>query len=230
MMSSRETSVRERILDAAVALLRSHGVKALSQTRVAKEAGVQQGHLTYYFPRRGDLVAAIAERFVESMNSEVQSLLSSGAYFQGHSAMREGLHDVIAAIVRDHERTRMLMALMIEAERDPAIRPVMAQQAASMRALMAYWLNRPASDPEVQLSLGLLWGLAVEQLVWQETRGTDESDTLVHRALTWIDTLAIRESSNLDSERTSGTVSPVAVAQGATISPAVSNAATNTRR
>ncbi|WP_454916872.1 TetR family transcriptional regulator [Xanthobacter sediminis] len=57
--------IRERLLMAAVGLVREHGLPGLTQPRVAKAAGVSQSHLTYYFPTRADLVHAVLERAAE---------------------------------------------------------------------------------------------------------------------------------------------------------------------
>ena len=51
--------IRTRILDAAVQLLETEGAKAFGQTRVARAAGVKQGNITYHFPKKADLVAAV---------------------------------------------------------------------------------------------------------------------------------------------------------------------------
>ena len=56
-----EISTRQRILDAAIRIARKSGIKALTQPRVAAAAGVRQSHLTYYFPRKADLLAAVLE-------------------------------------------------------------------------------------------------------------------------------------------------------------------------
>ena len=65
-----KTPVRERILDAAVKLLETSGVSKLAQPQVAKEAGVPPGHLTYYFPKRLDLLSAVASRFVTMLRED----------------------------------------------------------------------------------------------------------------------------------------------------------------
>jgi hypothetical protein len=41
-------------LQAAVELIKTQGFSALTQSGVAKLAGVRQSHLTYYFPTRSD--------------------------------------------------------------------------------------------------------------------------------------------------------------------------------
>jgi AcrR family transcriptional regulator len=56
---------RERILEAALAVLRNVGHGQFSVQKVARQAGVYQGNITYYWPRRRDLVLALAVRVVE---------------------------------------------------------------------------------------------------------------------------------------------------------------------
>jgi len=56
---------RRRILDAGIAVLRTVGHGQFSVQKVARSAGVYQGNITYYWPRRRDLVLALAVRVVE---------------------------------------------------------------------------------------------------------------------------------------------------------------------
>ncbi|MCC5949255.1 MAG: TetR/AcrR family transcriptional regulator [Nitriliruptoraceae bacterium] len=55
---------RERILDAALGVLREVGHGGFSVPRVAEAASVYQGNVTYYFPTRADLLVAMADRAV----------------------------------------------------------------------------------------------------------------------------------------------------------------------
>jgi len=56
---------RARVLDAGVEVLRTVGHGQFSVQKVARAAGVYQGNVTYYWPRRRDLVLALAVRIVE---------------------------------------------------------------------------------------------------------------------------------------------------------------------
>ncbi|WP_113907027.1 TetR/AcrR family transcriptional regulator [Aliidiomarina celeris] len=58
-------STREHILSAAKTVLETVGFAGFSTPRVAKQAGISQGNLTYYFPNRDDLVLAVADSIVE---------------------------------------------------------------------------------------------------------------------------------------------------------------------
>ena len=58
--------VRERLLAAAMELVRAQGLQGFSQARVAAVAGLRQSHLTYYFPSRKDLLKALVETIAPS--------------------------------------------------------------------------------------------------------------------------------------------------------------------
>lgn len=61
----RTEGTRARILEAALEVLRDVGHGQFSVQKVARRAGVYQGNITYYWPRRRDLVLALALHVVE---------------------------------------------------------------------------------------------------------------------------------------------------------------------
>ena len=69
--------VRSAILDAGSSLLREHGIAALTQPRVAAAAGVKQSHLTYYFPKRADLLIGIATHTVDGLLARLTERLKT---------------------------------------------------------------------------------------------------------------------------------------------------------
>ncbi len=56
-----DNNVRRRILDSALDIVEAQGIKALTQPKIAKATGLRQSHLTYYFPRKADLLAALLD-------------------------------------------------------------------------------------------------------------------------------------------------------------------------
>ena len=101
-MKTPERSTRERILDTALALLKELGYDKLTQPQVAKAAGITQGHLTYYFPTRSNLLLALAEH----------SLRTSMVQFLERGGKAEARPDAVAGLVRqallDKQRTRTI--------------------------------------------------------------------------------------------------------------------------
>src|SRR5260370_4055233 len=108
---------RLQIVREALSLLREEGAKGLSQPQVAKRAGIPQGHLTYYSPRKADLVAAVARELQQDMERDFLALLARVRPADARAAMAE----VVTALVMDAERSRALLGLTIESERDPDV-------------------------------------------------------------------------------------------------------------
>ena len=109
--------IRERLLMAAVALIREGGLPKLTQPRVAKAAGVSQSHLTYYFPTRADLVHAVLERAAERQRAGVEATVAAAD--QGVEALVGALAETLSR----SENTRVLVSFVLAADTDPAPAP-----------------------------------------------------------------------------------------------------------
>lgn len=183
-MSAKRAPVRERILDAALRVLAESGVHTLVQPKVAKEAGVPQGHLTYYFPKRMDLLEAVAARFVERMREEAPSLLDFAGEARARldAAGRKRAMGFVAKLAKDRARTRTILGLLAAADEDPALRKQVAAHAKTVRGLVAKLVDRDADDPEVDLALATLWGIGLMHLVF-EGRSSAETERLIQRFL-----------------------------------------------
>lgn len=97
---------RERILDAGVEILREVGFGHFSVQKVARRAGVYQGNVTYYWPRRRDLVLALALRVIEDYRSTcVASLHVDAASSTGRAEA------VVRAMVEEAVRPRLVRTL-----------------------------------------------------------------------------------------------------------------------
>jgi AcrR family transcriptional regulator len=64
---------REVFLDAAEALLRSHGYERMSVADVLAATGASKGAFYHYFQAKGDLVAAVMDRMSERIGSAVSA-------------------------------------------------------------------------------------------------------------------------------------------------------------
>ena len=69
----------QRVLDTAEELLATAGVEALSTTRIAAEADVSVGSLYQYFPDKGAIVDALAERYLEEFEGLMGDLAEQAA-------------------------------------------------------------------------------------------------------------------------------------------------------
>ena len=173
------SQVRERILDAAVGLLSKHGPRALAQPQVAREAGVPQGHLTYYFPKKLDLVLAVAGRMRELLAEEVAPLLAD-AVAGGADADTRFLA-LGAKLARNRGRTRMLLGLLVELEHEPGLRATMQEGFFQLRRAFSLVMGREEDDPDVDLAIATLWGLGLQHLLLEGQRSDAETERLFAR-------------------------------------------------
>jgi AcrR family transcriptional regulator len=153
--------IRERLLAAAVALVREQGLPKLTQPRVAKAAGVSQSHLTYYFPTRADLVHAVLERAAQRQRAGVEATLAAAD--EGVEALVRELAQTLARA----ENTRVLVSFVLAADSDPAARALFGGLVGGMRATIALMLEKVGIAPSPQavtLLHALGTGLAILEL------------------------------------------------------------------
>ncbi|MEJ2890860.1 TetR/AcrR family transcriptional regulator [Actinomycetospora aeridis] len=110
---------RGEIVRAALDVVREGGLGSFTQPRVARHAGLRQSHLTYYFPTRDDLLAAVAREAVQQRVAALAPIADAG----DAQAKLAALLDVLVA----PEQTRVLLALTQSAELDDAVRTSMAE-------------------------------------------------------------------------------------------------------
>jgi AcrR family transcriptional regulator len=154
----RSPSTKDQILDAALVLLGDRGLRALTQPQVAKKAKVRQSHLTYYFPKRGDLLAAVTRRYLDRVTEAALELSSRG----------ESPNALAAAVLGDRRRVRTLIALFGASEEEPQLRAQLVRSVLASRAAMALALGVEESDPRAALLQATLWGLGLQHLVLKD--------------------------------------------------------------
>lgn len=71
MAAPRKDNVKEKILQAASALLKKETVANISLSSIAKEAGISKGTLYYYYQYREDLLFDIADRYFNEQYNEL---------------------------------------------------------------------------------------------------------------------------------------------------------------
>jgi AcrR family transcriptional regulator len=170
-------NTRGHILDCAVGLLREHGFERLGQLQVARAAGVSQGHLTYYFPRKTDLLVAVARHSVERVAEELRDFLASDGWPGADASMRARVTALVSFLVKDRQRTRLLLSLAIKAHTDPQLRDILAGHIRQARARRAAGMGAATDDPAVAQAQATLWGIAVQHLL------VDDDDCVATDAL-----------------------------------------------
>jgi AcrR family transcriptional regulator len=168
--------VRTRILDAALGLLAEGG--ELTQPRVSKAAGVRQSHLTYYFPTITDLLQAVARHSFDKLAGELR-----GA---GKRRKPASLVDVIAHGAADKRRVRMMLGLVMAADRDASLKPRMRAFVDEIRGRIAPLLQAgglQAGEEEIGFLHTVVVGCAVLQLARDNAAARKEARDVLRFAV-----------------------------------------------
>ncbi|MFO0628281.1 MAG: helix-turn-helix domain-containing protein [Polyangiales bacterium] len=178
---------RSRIVDAALRVLETRGAKGFGQVRVAREAGLQQGHLTYYFPHKRDLVTAVLARLSAAARGEFDRVVAARAALPPEEGRRL-LSELVRMLLRDRRRARILVAMLAEADEDDGVRAALVEFLHEQRRALAVILGRDADDPQVHLALAMLRGLGIEHLLAPVSDA--ELDALIIRFRAWFSSTA----------------------------------------
>ena len=113
------SSLRDRALDAAIELLGTQGLKALTHRRIDQKANLPPGSTSNYFRTRGALLAGVADAILD------REISSAGAAFSPGSA--DEFLDALVALfdritVDQRTVTTARLVLFIEGSHDPALR------------------------------------------------------------------------------------------------------------
>ncbi|MFD5452436.1 TetR/AcrR family transcriptional regulator [Streptomyces sp. NPDC003470] len=126
---------RQRIIDAAIRVVGAKGIAGLSHRAVAAEADVPLGSTTYHFATLDDLLVAALRQANEGFARVVAA----------HPALSDPAADLAAALARvlgewlagDRTGVELEYELYLAALRRPALRPVAAEWAEEVGALLA---------------------------------------------------------------------------------------------
>jgi DNA-binding transcriptional regulator YbjK len=181
---------RQRILRATLRLIGEHGVGAVTNRRVAREAGVALGSLTYHFPDQTDL---LRESLLLYVREEVARLT---AIADGLRARSPTPAEVAAEVERLVEGSASQsgeqaaeLELHLQAARDPALREASARcfaayEGLALAALQA--LDVSDAEPRARAVVTLMHGLAMRRLASgrHDAAGTAEALLLLVPAST----------------------------------------------
>ncbi|MBK5229827.1 MAG: TetR family transcriptional regulator [Thermoleophilia bacterium] len=162
-----KTDTRERILRATLRVIGEHGVEAVSNRRLAKEAGVALGSLTYHFPSQTEL---LRESLLLYVNEEVARLNAIAETIRAGEPTVEQVaaevERIFISYVYGPEQIAEL-ELHLQAARDPEL------QDASRRCFAAYddvaiaalqALRLPATEVHARAVVALVSGVALRFL------------------------------------------------------------------
>jgi AcrR family transcriptional regulator len=179
------TDRRTEIIEAGIAILREQGLSGFTQPRVAQRAGMRQSHLTYYFPTRLDLLAAVARTAIDNQVAALDATLDG-------STTTKAARSIAGVVVRS-ENTRVLLALVDGADQEPVLRELFRELSQFMiercKGLLGQLKMTPSRDGAM-LVHALAVGLAVLNLAQDLPDGEARTTAVLKSAL---NLLAARE-------------------------------------
>jgi len=191
-MSHEQNSARDMILSAAVQVLQDEGPTKLTQTRVAKAAGLRQGHLTYYFPRKSDLWIATAERAHNDMEAQFATLLSTSGLEDSKKDVRPKLVKLLhRSCLTTTQRSRVLLSLVLQAQEEAELLELCWENSRRSREFLKAVLGAHFPSAIVEVTLAALWGMGMRELIAgmsEEHHGTEELVSELFRLLDAVST------------------------------------------
>lgn len=168
---ARQPRGRERvrqILDAAVRLIGTGGLSALTHRAVAEAAGVPLGSTTYYFTDRDDLIRRTMEHAVETEEERLSAIVERfGGPLTVEASVSLLTQMFFDKTVADPLYDLALFELFLEATRNPAVRDLTVAWSEVIARLTDRVL--PPTDPTiprehaVQIVASLVDGLMLEE-------------------------------------------------------------------
>jgi DNA-binding transcriptional regulator YbjK len=169
---------RKQIIDVGLSLLREEGLSGLTQPRIAMRTGLRQSHLTYYYPTRAALVAAIARAAIDAQAAAARSMAAQ------ITSLKKAA-EIIAVGTANHENTRVLVALSQAAEKEPEVRTMFNALADGSIAVVTALLEKLGLQPttaNADLVHAMFIGLSVTQLATGRPNGQARSKAALEAA------------------------------------------------
>ncbi|WP_153769970.1 TetR family transcriptional regulator [Labrenzia sp. CE80] len=149
---------RELILQAALDIMQTYGVKKFTQPQVAKAAGIRQSLLTYYFPKKIDLIKGLLQGHVENATNK------NTDEKQTRDALRQGLN----VLSSNQGRMRFFLSLILEAQLEPELKTLVDEHMTAFDTKIARYYGREEGDLDVHLFLSTLRGMGMRNLVSEQ--------------------------------------------------------------
>jgi AcrR family transcriptional regulator len=180
---------RQQILDMGLAILREEGLPGFTQPRIAARSGLRQSHLTYYFPTRTALLAAVARQAVDIQLAAAEAMI-------GKISSPRAAAATIASVVIRHENTRVLVALNQAADQEPALRELFNELTDGFVEQLRSMLEKLGKKPDqatVDLVHALFVGLSVIDLATSRERGEVRAKAVIKKAFELLSKEEVRD-------------------------------------
>jgi AcrR family transcriptional regulator len=163
------TGARERILEAAIEVLKAEGYAGLTIAKVAAAAGESKPLVVYHFGSKQGLVEASGRAIAELITNEALTAVQGARTVEG---VVRGVSDAIERLLeRDERLARLYFDLAAVSVVDPAVRGTITEVNDGWRAVLTQLLqgaeNGPSRSAARTLAVMVIagtQGLALEQI------------------------------------------------------------------
>ncbi|MGW4720819.1 TetR/AcrR family transcriptional regulator [Nocardia sp. NPDC004260] len=174
---------RARLVDAAIQVIGTKGLAAVTHRSVQEAAGLPHGAVTYYFGTRNDLVVAAVERLAEldekrliDLMQELMLVLACRSLEPDYVSIQQALVEWIES---DPIHQIARYELLLEGTRNAMVRAAVSKGAAAMwRAVRPIAAAAGSEDPDhdARIFVALFDGLIFDRF----TRAPDDLTPLRH--------------------------------------------------
>jgi len=144
------TDTRRKLLDAAAAVVRRDGARALTLDAVAAEAGVSKGGLLYHFKTKRELLDGMLASWLEEFGAEIEAAAAEHGFARGYVRAS----DISGWADADRATEFGLLAAMVE---EPATLEKVRARYAEWQARLLAESDDPAQAAIARLAADGLW-------------------------------------------------------------------------
>jgi len=175
-------SAREKILYAALRVIGEEGIGGVTNRRIAKEAGVSLGSLTYWFATQEDLLRKSMVLFVRDETERLLDLAVEGAHSEVTKEQAAELVEQVAESITFGPAELGAFELFLHAGRDEVLREDAARCWSAYDEVASTVLSGlGVEDPEPLVGpvVALIAGLQLRRLATGTTGSTSIADSLL---------------------------------------------------
>ena len=139
---------RRQILEAAGRCFVRDGFRGASISDICAEAKISAGHLYHYFDSKEAIIGAMTEAGLEHANVRFSHMMKSSNAVSALVAEMER-----AKVARDRAGQLIVLDMLAEAGRNPAIGDILRQHSRELRTLLADFLREAQNRGQVDRTL-----------------------------------------------------------------------------
>ncbi len=170
VQDKRETpDTRLRILRTTLELIGREGIAALSNRRIAAEAGVSLGSLTYHFPSQDSLLRESLLLYVGEEVARLEAIAAGLRARRPHPSSGEIAAEVQRVVAESADRPEQIaeLELHLQAARDPELQEASRRCFAAYQGLAAAALEAlgvPDATRHARAVVALMYGMGLQRL------------------------------------------------------------------